>query len=160
MAREIRKIYDDPNCPFSWAKVLIVDKGTEYISEYRDLFLRHGVRIQYAKSKQSVAITKQDYQKFEKLVFFHQNAIDLYLPLTNRSREWVVSLHINNDKYNDFLTKLIHILPNEAVKKSLEGEKIFADPAVKHKRPIGYDEHLLLSNVKVRHLLESGELEG
>ncbi|CAG8712375.1 4139_t:CDS:1, partial [Cetraspora pellucida] len=69
-------------------------------------------------------------------------------------------LYINDDKYNDFSTKLIHILPNEAVKKSLKSKKIFADPAVKHKRPIGYDEPLLLSNVKVQHLLESGELEG
>ena len=49
--------------------------------------------------------------------------------------------------------------PNEAVKRSLEGEKIVADPAVKHKRPIGYDEPLLSSDVKVRHLLEPGELE-
>ncbi|CAG8822852.1 5790_t:CDS:1, partial [Dentiscutata erythropus] len=64
------------------------------------------------------------------------------------SREWVVDLHINDDKYNDPPIKLIHILPNEAVKKSLEGKKIFADPAVKHKRPIGYNEPLLSSDVK------------
>ena len=72
----------------------------------------------------------------------------------------VVDLHINNNKYNDFSTKLIHISPNKAVKKSLEGEKIFADPAVKHKRPIGYNEPLLLFDIKVWHLLEPGELEG
>ncbi|CAG8648426.1 19375_t:CDS:2, partial [Cetraspora pellucida] len=160
MAREIRKIYNDPNCPLSWPKVLIVDKGTEYMGECRDLFLRHGMRIQYAKSKRSMAIAEQDHQEFEKHVFFRQDAMDLYLPLTDRSREWVVSLHINDDKYNDSLTKLIHISSNEAVKKSLEGKKIFADPTVKHKRPIGYDEPLLLSDVKVRHLLEPGELEG
>ncbi|CAG8812697.1 21992_t:CDS:2, partial [Dentiscutata erythropus] len=93
MAREIQKIYDDPNCPLSWPKVLIVNKGTEYMGECRDLFLRH-------------------------------DAIDLHLPLTDRSREWVVDLHINDDKYNDSLQ------------------------TVKHKRPIGYDEPLLSSDVK------------
>ncbi|CAB4418287.1 unnamed protein product [Rhizophagus irregularis] len=49
---------------------------------------------------------------------------------------------------------------NEAVKRSLEGEKIFAEPAVKHGRPVGNDEPLLSSDVKVWHLLEPGELEG
>ncbi|CAG8857197.1 8721_t:CDS:1, partial [Gigaspora margarita] len=73
--------------------------------------------------------------------------------------EWVDGLHINDDKYNDSSTKLIHMSSNKAVKKSLEGKKIFADPAVKHKRPIGYDKPLLLSDVKVQHLLELGKLE-
>ncbi|CAG8505739.1 12443_t:CDS:2 [Cetraspora pellucida] len=121
MAKEIQKIYDDPNCSLSWPKVLIADKGTKYMAECRDLFLRHDMRIQYAKSKQSVAITEK----------------------------WVVSLHINDEKYNDFPMKLIHISLNKAVKKSLKGEKIFADPVVKHKRPIGYDELFLSSDVKV-----------
>ncbi|CAG8777183.1 6675_t:CDS:2, partial [Cetraspora pellucida] len=132
MAKEIQKIYNNPNCLLSWPKVLIVDKGTKYI----------------------------DHQEFEKHAFFCQDAMDLHLPLTDRSREWVVSLYINDDKYNDSPTKLIHISFNEAVKKSLESGKIFADPAVKHKRPIGYDEPLLSSDVKVQHLLEPGELEG
>ncbi|CAG8455853.1 17094_t:CDS:2 [Cetraspora pellucida] len=72
----------------------------------------------------------------------------------------ITDLHINNDKYNDSPMKLIYISLNEAVKKSLEDEKIFADPAVKHKRPIGYDEPLLSSDIKVWHLLEPSKLEG
>ncbi|CAG8771902.1 2387_t:CDS:1, partial [Dentiscutata erythropus] len=118
------------------------------MGECRDLFFRYGVRIQYAKSKRSVAITERDHQEFEKYTFFYQDAMDLHLPLTDRSREWVVGLYINDDKYNDSPMKLIHISPNEAIKKLLEGEKIFADLAVKHKRPIGYNEPLLSSDVK------------
>ncbi|CAG8485095.1 2401_t:CDS:1 [Acaulospora colombiana] len=49
--------------------------------------------------------------------------------------------------------------PNEAVKKALKGEKIIAKPAVKHKRPIGFDEPRLSYKDFVRYLLKSGELE-
>ncbi|CAG8825529.1 11330_t:CDS:2, partial [Racocetra persica] len=37
MAREIQKIYDDPNCLLSWPKVLIIDKGTKYIAVKKSL---------------------------------------------------------------------------------------------------------------------------
>src|SRR5436853_2814649 len=39
MARAIRKIYDDPNNPFSYPNTFIVDRGTEYMGECRDLLL-------------------------------------------------------------------------------------------------------------------------
>ncbi|CAG8682949.1 8546_t:CDS:1, partial [Ambispora gerdemannii] len=32
---------------------------------------------------------------------------------------------------------------NEAVKRALKDEKIITDPAVKHRRPIGFDESRL-----------------
>ncbi|CAG8853524.1 33961_t:CDS:1, partial [Gigaspora margarita] len=41
----------------------------------------------------------------------------------------------------------------------LKNEKIFAEPAVKHRRPVGYNEPLLSGYTEVRHLLEPGELE-
>ncbi|CAG8601936.1 1571_t:CDS:2 [Ambispora gerdemannii] len=44
--------------------------------------------------------------------------------------------------------------PNETVKHALKSEKIIAKPAVKHRKPIGYSEFLLPSNVEVHHLLE------
>jgi hypothetical protein len=160
MVRAIQKIYNDPNNPFSYPNTFIVDRGTEYMGKCKDLLLSYGVRIQYAKSKQNVAIAERDHQEFEKHAFFCQDAVNLRLPLSDRSREWVVGLHINDEKYNGSPTKLICMSPNEAVKKSLEGEKIVANPAVKHKRPVNYDEPLLSSDVKVRHLLEPGELEG
>ncbi|PKC00765.1 hypothetical protein RhiirA5_427722 [Rhizophagus irregularis] len=52
------------------------------------------------------------------------------------------------------------IYSNKAVKKALKGKKIIARPSVEHRRPVGYNEPLLPSYTKVRHLLESSELEG
>ena len=49
--------------------------------------------------------------------------------------------------------------PNEAVKRALKGEKIIADPSVKHRRPIGFDEPRLTYYNSVRYLLKPGELE-
>ncbi|RHZ85603.1 hypothetical protein Glove_63g122 [Diversispora epigaea] len=49
--------------------------------------------------------------------------------------------------------------PNEAVKRALKGEKIIADSAVKHRRPIGFDEPRLTYKDSVLYLLEPGELE-
>ncbi|GET02980.1 hypothetical protein RCL_jg1358.t1 [Rhizophagus clarus] len=160
VAKAFQKIYDDPNCPLIWPNVLIIDRDTEFMGECRELLLSHGVKIQYANSKRSVAIAERDHQEFEKHAYFRQDAVDFHLPLTDRSRAWVKGLRINDDNYNNTPTKLIGMSPNEAVKKALKGKKIIARPSVKHKRPVGYNEPLLPSYTEVRHLLEPGELEG
>ncbi|CAG8824183.1 27557_t:CDS:1, partial [Dentiscutata erythropus] len=59
------------------------------------------------------------------------------------SRDWVRSLHINDDIFNNTPTRLIGMSPNEAVEKALKGKRIIAKPAIKHRRPIGYDEPCL-----------------
>ncbi|CAG8437859.1 3157_t:CDS:2 [Acaulospora colombiana] len=74
-------------------------------------------------------LTERDHQEFDKHAFILQDAIDFYLPMSNRSRAWVKGLYINDDIYNDTSTRLIHMSPNEAVKKALKGEKIIADPS-------------------------------
>ena len=159
VAKAFQKIYDNPNCPLIWPNVLIIDKGTEYMGECRDLLLRHGVKIQYANSKRGVAIAERDHQEFEKHAYFRQDAVDFHLPLSERCRAWVKGLHINDDIFNNTPTRLIGMSPNEAVKKALKGEKIFAKPAIKHRRPIGYDEPRLTYYNSVRYLLGLGELE-
>ncbi|CAB5123181.1 unnamed protein product [Rhizophagus irregularis] len=103
------------------------------VSAKKDLLLRHGVKIQYANSKRSVAIAERDHQEFEKYAYFRQDAVDFHLPL--------------------------RMSPHEAVKLALKGKKIIARPSVKHRRPVGYNEPLLPSYTEVRHLLEPGELE-
>ena len=159
MARAIKKIYNDLNCPLSWPKLLIIDKGTEYMGECRDLLLEYGVKIQYAKSKEGNAIAERDHQEFEKHSFIQQDAKDLLLPLSERSRDWVRSLHINDNNFNSASTRLIGMSPNEAVEKALKGKKIIAKPAIKHRRPIGYNEPCLSYYDIVRYLLKPGELE-
>src|SRR6266542_3081287 len=66
MAKAIQKIYNDPNDPLNPPEDFIVDRGTEYMGECKDLLLSYNVRIQYANSKRGVAIAKRDNQEFEK----------------------------------------------------------------------------------------------
>ena len=160
MAKAIQKIYNDPNDPLNPPEEFIVNRGTEYMGECKDLLLSYNVRIQYANSKRGVAIAERDHQEFEKHAYFWQDAEDFHLPLTDRSRAWFKGLCINDDIYNNTPTRLISISPNEAVKKALKGKKIIARPSVKHRRPVGYNEPLLPSYTEVQHLLEPGELEG
>ena len=159
MARVFQKIYNDSNCPLSWPKVLIVDKGTEYMGEYRDLLLEYGVKIQYANSKEGNSIAERDHQEFEKHAYIQQDAKDFLLPLSERSRDWVRSLCINDNNFNSTSTRLIGMSPNRAVKKALKGKKIIAKPAIKHRRPIRYDEFCLSHFDIVRYLFKPGELE-
>ncbi|CAB5157382.1 unnamed protein product [Rhizophagus irregularis] len=128
---------------------VLISPYAEFLDECRDLLLSHGVKIQYANSKRSVAIAERDHQEFEKHTYFWQNAEDFYLPLTNRSRAWVKGLCINDDIYNNTPTWLIGMSPNEAVKKALKGKKIIARPSVEHRRPVGYNEPLLPSYTEV-----------
>ncbi|CAG8791677.1 10763_t:CDS:2, partial [Cetraspora pellucida] len=120
LAKMFTKIYGDPNCLLTWPKVLIVDKGTEYLGECKDLLLSHGVKIQYAVTKEGVAITEHDHQEFEKHAFYRQDAVDFCLPLTERCRAWVKGLRINDDTFNNNVTRLIHMTPNEGVKRALK----------------------------------------
>jgi len=159
VAKAIKKNYDDPNNPLSWPNVFRTDKGTEYLAECKDLLLSHGVYFDPKKSKESNAIAERDHQEFEKHAFIRQDAVDFHLPLSDRSRAWVKGLHINDDTFNNTPTRLIHMSPNEAVKRALKGEKIIADPSVKHRRPIGFDEPRLTYKDSVLYLLEPGELE-
>ncbi|CAH1770247.1 8578_t:CDS:1, partial [Entrophospora sp. SA101] len=159
VAKAIKKIYEDSDNPLFYSNCFMIDKGTEYLGECKDLLLSHNVKIQYAKSKRGTAIAERDHQEFEKPAFYHQDAIDFLLPSSERCRFWVKNLHIDDDIYNDTPTRLIHMSPNEAVKKALKGEKIIAKPSVKHRRPIGYNEPRLTHNDSVLYLLELGELE-
>ncbi|CAG8764485.1 6552_t:CDS:1 [Cetraspora pellucida] len=159
LAKMFTKIYSDLNCPLTWPKVLIVDKGTKYLGECKDLLLSRGVKIQYAVTKEGVAIAEPDHQEFEKHAFYRQDAVDFRLPLSERCRAWVKGLCINDDTFNNTVTRLIHMTPNEAVKRALKGKKIFAEPAVKHRRPVGFEEPRLSYKDFVRYLLKPGELE-
>jgi hypothetical protein len=61
VAKAFQKIYDNPNCLLIWLNVLIVNRGTEFLGECRDLLLSYGVKIQYANSKCNVAIAEHDH---------------------------------------------------------------------------------------------------
>ena len=60
MAKAFQKIYNDPNCPLIWPNVLIIDRDSKFMGEYKDLLLRYGVKFQYANSKCTIAIVEYD----------------------------------------------------------------------------------------------------
>ncbi|RHZ48158.1 hypothetical protein Glove_557g10 [Diversispora epigaea] len=159
LAKMFKAIYEDSSNHLIWPKVLIVDKDTEYLGECRDLLLSHGIKIIQAKSKRSTSIAERDHQEFEKHAYIRQDVVDFLLPLSKRCQSWVKGLRLNDDIYNDTYIRLIRMSPNEAVKRALKGEKIIADPAVKHRRPIGFNEPRLTYIDSVLYLLEPGELE-
>ncbi|CAJ0630231.1 10740_t:CDS:2 [Entrophospora sp. SA101] len=159
VAKAIKKIYEDSSHSLSWPNVFRTDKGTEYLAECKDLLLSHDVYFDPKKSKRSNAIGERDHQEFEKHAYIRQDAVDFLLPLSERCTSWVKDLCNNDDIYNDTPTRLIHMSPNEAVKRALKGEKIIADPSVKHRRPIGFNEPRLSYKDSVLYLLEPGELE-
>jgi len=51
MAKEIQKIYNDPNDPLSWSNCFISDKGTEYMGECKSLLLSHDVKYSMLTQK-------------------------------------------------------------------------------------------------------------
>ncbi|RHZ82154.1 hypothetical protein Glove_113g16 [Diversispora epigaea] len=63
--------------------------------------------------------------------------------LTERCQSWVKGLRINDDTFNNSITSLIGMSSNEAVKRALKGKKIISKLAVKHQRPIGFNEPLI-----------------
>ena len=86
MSKAIKKIYNDSSNPLTWPEDFRVDKGTEYMGKCREMLLRRGVKISYAKSKRGVAIAERDHQEYEKQSFRRQDAVDFLLPLSERCR--------------------------------------------------------------------------
>jgi len=64
VAKAFQKIYDDLNYPLIWPNVLIINRGIEFLGEYRNLLLTYSIKIQYANFKCNITITKHDYQEF------------------------------------------------------------------------------------------------
>ncbi|PKK71890.1 hypothetical protein RhiirC2_777857 [Rhizophagus irregularis] len=130
IAKAFKHIYNNPDSPLKWPKLLITDKG----SDCERLMVRHGVVIQKATSKRSVGIVERYNLTLAKRLFHIQNAQDLSLAEAG----------------------LIGMTPAKVIKK----KKVYAKPSCRYNRPIGYDESRLSYRDSVRYLLEAGELEG
>ncbi|RHZ68940.1 hypothetical protein Glove_292g76 [Diversispora epigaea] len=80
------------------------------------------------------------------------------LRIVDKGTEYL-GLRLNDDIYNDTPIRLIHMSPNETVKRVLKGEKIFADSSVKYRKLIGFDKSRLSYKDFILYLLEPRELE-
>ncbi|GBB96467.1 hypothetical protein RclHR1_27600002 [Rhizophagus clarus] len=157
IARALEKIYDDPEIPLVWPKLLITDKGPEFRGDCEKLMREHGVKIQKAKSKRTMGIVERYNQTLAKRLFRIQDAHDLLtLHLSERSRSWVQNLPIIVKDINISITNLISMSPAKAIKK----KQVKAKPSWPARRSIGYDEAILPSYTEVRYLFEPSDLEG
>ena len=157
IARALEKIYDDPEIPLVWPKLLITDRGPEFRGDCEVLMMEHNVKIQKAKSKRTMGIVERYNRTLVEKLFPSQDASDLLsLHLNDHSRAWVKNLSLVVEDINNSITRQIGISPVEAIEK----EEVFAKPSYSRDGPIGFDEEKLSSDVLVRYLLYPGELEG
>jgi hypothetical protein len=155
IAKALEKIYDDPECPLVWPKLLITDKGSEFKGECERLLREHGTRFQKAKSKRAVGIVERYNRTLVERLFRPQDAFDL-LDLSERSRVWVKNLTIIVEDLNNSITRLLGISPAEAFVM----ERVIVKSSKSQNGPIGFDEKTLPSDTLVRYLLDHIDLEG
>ncbi|CAG8833886.1 4572_t:CDS:2, partial [Cetraspora pellucida] len=86
----------------------------------------------------------------EKL-FRLQDASDLLLPISKRSKAWVKNLPIIVNDLNNSVTRLISITPAKAIKM----KQVIAISSKLQNGPIAFNESKLSYNTSVRYLLES-----
>ncbi|GBB96025.1 hypothetical protein RclHR1_26670002 [Rhizophagus clarus] len=157
IARALEKIYDDPEIPLVWPKLLITDRGSEFKGECEVLMMEHNVKIQKAKSKRTMGIVERYNRTLVEKLFPSQDASDLLsLHLNDRSRVWIKNLPLIVEDINNSITCQIGISPVEAIEK----EEVIAKPSYSRDGPLGFDEEKLSSDVLVRYLLYPGDLEG
>ncbi|GBB89735.1 hypothetical protein RclHR1_16510004 [Rhizophagus clarus] len=92
IAQALEKIYDDPKILLVWPKLLITDRGSEFRGDCEKLMREHGVKIQKAKSKPTMGIVERYNRTLRGKCGLSQDASDLLLPITERSRAWVKNL--------------------------------------------------------------------
>ncbi|GBC09831.1 hypothetical protein RclHR1_09150002 [Rhizophagus clarus] len=88
IAKTFEQIYDDPDCPLVWPKLLVTDKGFEFKSDCERVMRRHNVKIQKAMSKHSVGIVKRYNLTLVKRLFCIQNAHELSFHTLGKSLIW------------------------------------------------------------------------
>ncbi|GBC01095.1 hypothetical protein RclHR1_40660002 [Rhizophagus clarus] len=155
VASRYKKIYDDPEIPLVWPKLLITDRGPEFRGDCEKLMREHSVKIQKAKSKPTMGIVERYNRTLREKCGLSQDASDLLLPITERSRAWVKNLPLVVEDINNSITRQLGISPVDAIKE----KEVFAKPSYLWDGPIGFDEEKLSNDVLVRYLLYPIDLE-
>jgi hypothetical protein len=155
IAKAIKKIYDDPECPLTWPKLIITDRGSEFKGECEKILGEHGTRFQKAKTKNTMGIVERYNRTLTEKLFRSQDASDL-LDLSERSRAWVKNLPIVVEDINNSITRQLGISPAEAIEKNM----VIAKPSYPRNGPVGFDEEKLSGDMLVRYLLYLSDQEG
>ena len=155
VAKAFKKVYSNSNCPLTWPKLLMINPGSEFKSDCKELMENHNVKIKIGTSKRSQAIVERFNYTLAKRLFQLQDASNLLLPISKRSKAWVKNLYIIIDNLNNSVTRLIGMAPAKAIKM----KKIISTSSKLRNGPMGFDESKLSYNTSVKYLLKSGKLE-
>ena len=117
VAKAFKKVYNNSKCPLIWPKLLMVDSGSEFKSDCKDLIEKYNIKIKIGTSHRSQGIVERFNRTLAKRLFYLQDAFDLLLPIFKKSRVWVKNLPIIVDDLNNSVTRLIAMTPAKAIKK-------------------------------------------
>ena len=164
IAKCLKKIYDNPDSPLVWPKVFLTDRGSEFKGECEKILRKHGVKIQKARTKNTMGIVERYnrtfYEKFSRIL----DGKDLLRPLNSIQYESLETLIENLpdvvDKLvkdiNNSITAQLGITPAEAIKR----KSVTSKPSYPRDGPMGYDEEKLSYYDNVRYLLTPSDMKG
>src|SRR2546430_2636230 len=142
IARALKEKYDDPECPLVWPEIFLTDKGPEFRGDCEKLMREHGVKIQKAKSKNTMGIVEKFNGDLTKKLFRSQDASDLLtLHINKISRVWVRNLPIVVKYINNSITRQLGISPAMAI----EEEEVFAKPSYPRDGPVSIADMLYIT---------------
>jgi len=109
VARAFRKIYDDPNNPLTYPKLLQTDNGREWMGETSRLMQEHNVTIRVVGpySHRGLAFVERFNQTLSKNLYKIQYAVESISSDPRLIRAWVRYIPVVIDYLNNYPTRLI-----------------------------------------------------
>ncbi|CAG8543585.1 3863_t:CDS:2 [Ambispora leptoticha] len=128
-------IYDSQDCSLVWPKLLITDKGTEFLGSCNELMEKHGVRRQIAKSKNGLSYCNRIMRTVEEKYIPLQYAQEMLLPLSERSRVLIKILNQILIKIANTKNRITGIAPAQGINQ----KHVYKKSVLIH-RPMGLGE--------------------
>ena len=137
---------------------LQVDPGREFMGSVTKEMESHKTYIRRGRTEmhRDQAIVERFNRSLAERLFGHQYAVEMLLPVGQRSTAWVKRLPEVVKALNNEVTSLIGKRPAVAIKEKAVASK----PSTKYSRPVGMKEKKIPPLVNVRYLYQPGELEG
>ena len=124
----IKEIYEDPDNPLTWSKLLMTDGGKEFSGYFSRGMARYNVTIWVVDhySFESLGIIKAFKRELAKKAYKIQYAIDSKLPAGERLRLWNKILQVIVGYMNNAKTRLIDMATIDAMKL----EEVISKPSI------------------------------
>ena len=59
VVKVFKKVYNNPKCPLIWSKLLIINAGSEFKSDFKELFDKYNIKIKVGASHKSQDIVER-----------------------------------------------------------------------------------------------------